>query len=453
MTAMTPLSQHAPRRQWLERYYQVALHPLVILTCVAAGAAFGHALPAWARSLEVLGQVFVELLKMLVMPFMVTAIVFSLQQLFREGGASRMLGRLVGMFLIASVLATALACGLAWLSTTFAGLSDATRDSLGSLVGTADQKNHLRMFMYTIEAPPKALSAQDIVSGLIPSNIFGALAQGEALQVLMFAVLFGVAIGKVPHQVSAHLASGLEAIYRACQLLTRWINHAMPLVLFCLSASQVAAHGLAPIRAMASFVLTFTAVAAVCAALSILYMSLRSGRSLRVAANAMRETFAVGIATNNAASCMPAMIGGLTGPLGFNMARVELLVPLTTTLLRLGAMAFFACATLFIADLYERPLALYEIALVVVLSIVTGFASAGMAGIVTLTLLGTITGMLGLPFEAALVLLISVDAICAMERTVITVIGGAAVVSAICARPDAPTSAADSPAQAAHRAT
>lgn len=62
-------------------------------------------------------------------------------------------------------------------------------------------------------------------------------------------------------------------------------------------------------------------------------------------------------------------------------------------------------------------------------------ASTGMAGILTITLIGTACNYLGLPFEAAFILFVAVDPICAMARTAVTVIGSCAAVALVCPRP------------------
>jgi len=141
------------------------------------------------------------------------------------------------------------------------------------------------------------------------------------------------------------------------------------------------------------------------------------------------------VATNNSATCMPAMVSGLVEQLQFARARVELLVPLSISLLRVGAVAYFVCSTLFIAALYGRSMSVLDLGVLVLVSVLSGFASAGMAGVVTVSLVGTICSYLTLPFEAAFILLMAVDPICAMARTAVTVICSCAAVASICAEP------------------
>jgi Na+/H+-dicarboxylate symporter len=74
--------------------------------------------------------------------------------------------------------------------------------------------------------------------------------------------------------------------------------------------------------------------------------------------------------------------------------------------------------------------------LVVVVSALSGFASAGLAGILTISLIGTACNYLGLPFEAAFILFVAVDPVCAMSRTAVTVLSSCAAVSMVCSRPE-----------------
>ncbi len=129
------------------------------------------------------------------------------------------------------------------------------------------------------------------------------------------------------------------------------------------------------------------------------------------------------------------MIESLADRLGFARSRVELMVPLSVSLLRIGPVIYYVAATVFIAQLYGKPLGITELAVILSASILAGFASAGMTGLLTVSLVGLTCSYLGLPFEAAFILFLAVDPICDMLRTLVLVIGNNAAVSLICPRP------------------
>ena len=419
----------------MQRFQRWALNPWTVLGCVLAGGALGLVAPGFSKNLGVVGAVYVDLLKMIVLPFMLSAVIFSLQNLYRDGGAGRIIKNVVIVFAGISLATAVLATAGSLVFRPGSDLPQETLAALGDIVSIDSDQSNTEMSLRAPDEPPKSMTLQDILASLIPSNIFASLANGETLKALVFALLFGFAVGQVPTRLSTGLNQALETVYNACQTLTHWINLPVPFILVCMSANQIAGTGLQPIRAMAGFVLAFLVICVILLALAMALISRRAGVPLAAVAAAMREPFALGVATNNSATCMPAMVNGLVNQLNFARSRVELLVPLSVSLLRMGPVAYFICSTLFIAALYGHPISAFDVGLLMLVSIMLGFGSAGMAGIVTISLVGTTCGYLGLPFEAAFILFAVVDPICAMARTAVTVITSCAAVAAICPRP------------------
>jgi Na+/H+-dicarboxylate symporter len=420
------------------RLYRLALNPWLVLACLIAGAAVGSWQPQWASRLGVVGAVYVDLLQMIVLPFMVSAVIFSLQHLFREGGASRTLARVLWVFLAFATVVAAVGLAGAHLAAPGADLSSETRTAFGRIIGSDVRQSSAQVTLRASESDTESsgeVSLREVLGVLVPSNVFAAFAQGEALKALVFALLFGFAAGQVPGRVSQGLIDALETVYTTCQTLTRWFNFPVPLVLFCMAAAQIGQRGFDTLRPMAGFVLTFIACAALLVVMAVGLIHRRSGQSWAQVLEAMRAPFAMAVVTRSSAVCMPVMIESLADKLGFARLRVELLVPLSVSLLRTGPILYYISATLFIAALYGRELTLQEIGLVAVVSVIAGFASAGASGVVTLSMLGTTSGYLGLPFEAAFILFVAVEPVCDIARTVLIVIGNCAAVAAICPEP------------------
>ncbi|MFM2065545.1 MAG: hypothetical protein RLZZ584_454 [Pseudomonadota bacterium] len=417
------------------RIQALALNPWVVLASLAGGCALGTLAPAWAVQLGFVGDIYVDLMKMIVLPFIVSAVVFSVQRLFNEGGTAQLLVR-VGLAFTAFALVAACIGVLAMQAMQPGqGLSQRTLETFGQLVGSDISSSDTQMSLHGTDPEPKKVRAVDILLNMVPGNIFAALVNGETLKALVFSLLFGFAVGQVPARLSDSLTRSLETVYQSCQTLTRWLNFPLPLVLLCMSASQLARTGLGPLAAMVQFVLTFTVACALALLLALLVIRWRSGQSLASVLAALRGPFALALATRSSATCMPVMIESLADQLGFTRARVELMVPLSVSLLRLGPTLYYVCATLFIAELYGRDLSAGELVLVILTCVLAGFASAGTSGLVTISLAGMACGYLGLPFEAAFILFVAVDPACDMLRTLLIVIGNSAVVAVICPRP------------------
>lgn len=418
-----------------KKLYALALNPWIVLSMLAAGFALGLYQPNVARNLGVVGDIYVDMLKMIALPFMVSAVIFSLQRLFREGGAGNLLTRVGVVFVVFSIVVAVLGAATLLVLRPGEDLSIQTRQTFGKIVGNDLNSSDTVMSLQGVDAPAKAVNFADVLISIVPSNIFAALAGGETLKALVFALMFGFAVGQVPSRIADGLTYSLETIYHACQTLMRWLNYPLPIILLCMSASQMAKTGLGPLQAMAQFVLAFTVASLLALALATLVIWKRSNVSLGQTLGALRGPFALALATRSSATCMPIMIEGLADRLGFARSRVELLVPLSVSLLRVGPVIYYVAATIFIAQLYGRVLGPSELAIVMAASILAGFASAGMTGLLTVSLVGLTCSYLGLPFEAAFVLFLAVDPICDMLRTLVLVIGNSAAVSMVCAKP------------------
>jgi Na+/H+-dicarboxylate symporter len=419
----------------LQKIYHFALNPWVVIASLAAGFVTGVWLPDVGNKLGFVGDIYVDLLKMIALPFMVSAVIFSLQRLFREGGSGKLLAT-VGLVFASFSVAVAL-IGVLTLAVFQPGanLSAKTMQTFGNIVGNDLSASDTVMSLEGADEPVKSVSLSEVFASLVPSNIFAALANGETLKALVFALLFGFAVGQIPARISDGLTQSLETVYHSCQMLMRWLNYPLPLILFCMSAAQMAKTGVGPLQAMGQFVLVFSVASLLVLVIAVLIIWKRSNATLGQTLVAMQGPFALALATRNSATCMPSMIEGLTDQLGFSRSRVELLVPLSVSLLRIGPMIYYVCAAMFIGQLYGKPFGALELAIVVFASVLAGFASAGMSGLLTVSLVGLTCRYLGLPFEAAFILFLAVDPVCDMLRTLVLVLGNSAAVTLICPRP------------------
>ncbi|MGJ7610817.1 MULTISPECIES: dicarboxylate/amino acid:cation symporter [unclassified Variovorax] len=417
------------------KFYAFVLNPWVVIISLGAGVAFGMLVPSLATSLGFVGDIYVDLLKMITLPFMVSAVIFSLQRLFRDGGTASLLGRVALVFLAFSAFVAIAGAATLLILRPGENLPSSTMQTFGQIVGGDLSASDTAMNLRGVDEVKKSASFSDLLVSLVPANIFSALANGDTLKTLVFALLFGLAVGHVPTRISDGLTQALETVYHACQTLMHWLSYPLPVVLFCMSAAQLGKTGIEPLRAMGAFVMAFLVVSVLLLAVACVIIWKRSNGTLGQTLNALRGPFALALATRSSATCMPIMIESLVARLGFARSRVELLVPLTVSLLRIGPVVYYVCATLFIAQIYGRSLSPVEIGIVLTSSVLAGFASAGMTGLVTVSLIGMTCTYLGLPFEAAFILFLAVDPVCDMLRTLVLVIGNTAAVAVVCPRP------------------
>src|SRR3954451_13223265 len=184
------------------KIYALAVNPWAVVGSLAIGGAFGLLQPELSQKFSIVGDIYVNLLKMTTLPFMVSAVIFSLQRLFRDGGTSRLLLRVVTVFIGASVTVAMVGAIVLLVMRPGTNLSTATMHTFGLMVGNDTSSNETVMNLYGTDAAAKGVSLYDVLTSLVPTNIFAALANGEALKALVFALLFGLAVGRVPERIS-----------------------------------------------------------------------------------------------------------------------------------------------------------------------------------------------------------------------------------------------------------
>jgi Na+/H+-dicarboxylate symporter len=147
----------------------------------------------------------------------------------------------------------------------------------------------------------------------------------------------------------------------------------------------------------------------------------------------VKDSIIVAISSRSSLACIPYAQEALN-KLRFDKGSVELMIPLSFTVNRVGSITYYAISTLFIANIYGISLTWVVLGIVLVGAILAGLASAGTTGVLTVATVSIVCDLLQLPHEAIIVLLIAVDPIMDMIRTASHVYGNMAVTGFVCDR-------------------
>lgn len=426
--------------RFLELWCRKASSPLLILASVLAGIALGRWAPALSASFGVISDIYIDLLKMITMPFMIAAVTYSLGQLMNAGNAASLLSRVAKLFLFGMLGCAILGIVIALIMGPGREMSTETLRTLGQLVGEDITSGGPIEMPLAGPVDANSMSFQEMVLSLIPSNIFAALTRGETLKVLVFSMLFGFVVGRLPSDSARPLTDALRGVFDACLKLTVWLNYLLPLVLLAMIARQVATSGLEAFQAMGSYILALGLACVLVIVVALCLIRWASAASWRRVLASQRESLFMAVATRSSPACMPLMIDSLTKGLGFPARSIELMVPLAVSLLRLGPVLNYTITPLFIAQMYGRQLTLTEFGAIAIGAALTGFASSGMTGFVAISLTGIVCSYIGLPFTALLVLFVAIDPLTDTLRTAVNVASANAFAALACKSSDrAPT--------------
>ncbi|HAN45122.1 MAG TPA: dicarboxylate/amino acid:cation symporter [Cyanobacteria bacterium UBA8156] len=420
---------------WGQTVVAVLKSPWTVLASIGLGVYLGIGHPQAATGFAMVGQLYLSLLRMCVLPILLSAIVMSIGRLVGSSDASQALRRITGAFLVGMILAALVGMVVALVLGPGRSLDRATLQKLGVLVNASGIDLEFALNQPT-PPPPAPPSLTSFLTRLIPDNIFSSLTNGDTLQVLFFCIVFGLTLGAVKSRQATTADAVfdlLEVLYKSFNQLIGWLTLALPIALCSLLAAQIAKAGIDLVLTMVNFLLCTIAVYAFLYGVSTLVIWRRARCTLPATLQVVSGPTVLALATANALACLPAAIGAMT-ELRFVRQTTDLVIPLGVTLGRFGQIAYFALATVFVAQLYQMSLGLGQLAMVGVGSILAGLASSGATGLVTLSTLGVVLQPLGLPLEAVLALFVAIDALVDPMRTLCTLHGGMAATAAVAER-------------------
>ncbi len=406
--------------------------PFTTLALVGLGMLCGLHAPDIARALSPIAYAYLNLLKMVVLPFLISAVIFSITSMVQDPKSVRYLGRIGIAVLVVSFAGVAVSGALSLILQPGQIEDPLARIELGKFINSQGAvATDLQLTLAPSLEGGQQMGPLTILLNLVPSNVFGALAGGEAIQVLLFCLLFGLAMGQVPRESSLSLSQVLDTVYRACIVLTNWFIWALPIATFILIADQTATMGTEAIKLMGGFLLVVSLSTLVVMVASFMIMSIRSRQSPWAVFKAAQPLLMVVITTRSTVASIPWMIQLLVDRLKFNKTVVELLAPLQAALLRTGPIFLYVVGVIFIAQLYGRTLSFSDLVLIGVSSSLLALTTTGMAGLVALSQMSIICGYLKLPFEAAFVLFVAVDTVSDTLMTMASVATATASTAAI----------------------
>lgn len=406
---------------------KILRNPWLIFLALSGGILLGiFANDTILNIISPVGDVYIRLLEMSVVPIVIFAIVSSIAQM----AGSPALGRKVVFQLLKWLVIT---IGVMSLFAMLMGrvlqpgnLNAEQQTQLGTVIQSSPFRTDLGIRLNLDAASALEEEQQGSVLNrfflyLVPSNIFSSLANGDILQIVFFGILFGVAIAFIDQRQSKYLISLSTSLFVSFQKIIEWAMYLLPIGLLGLVAKQVSSAGVAPLLASTKLIFSFYGIGLSLLLCNTLIVMLKSKASFRKVFSSLLNPSIVAFSTRSSVAAIPSGLEALSENLRFDRTLVKLLYPLCITIARFGNVVFFTLAAVFSAQIYNIPIGPLQMLLVVVASIVAGVATAGSTGFATLGMLTLVLDVLGLPGEAILLVFYAIDPIIDPMRTLLIV--------------------------------
>ncbi|OBU15172.1 sodium:dicarboxylate symporter [Photobacterium aquimaris] len=353
---------------------------------------------------DVGGKIFIASLKMLVVPLVFVSLVCGTSSLKDLATLGRLGGKTLAFYLTTTALAITLALTMANIFQPGAG-ADLTAA--------------------TTFASKEAPSLGSVIVGMFPTNPISAMASGNTLQIIVFAVLFGIAIsaaGKPGERLAAVFADLNEVIMKLVALL---MNIA-PFGVFFLMAKLFTGLGLDAIYSLINYFLVLVAALLLHALVTYSVMlKAFTGLSPLTFLKKMEDAVMFAFSTASSNATIPVTMETATKRLGVNNKIASFTVPLGATINMDGTAIMQGVATVFIAQAFNIDLTMTDYLMVILTATLASVGTAGVPG-VGLIMLAMVLNQVGLPVEG-IALIMGVDRLLDMVRTAVNITGDSVV--------------------------
>ena len=354
--------------------------------------------------LNIGGQIFISLLKLMVVPLVFFSLTSGVSSLDKNLSLGRIAGKTLGLYLITTAIAISI------------GLSIAVFLNPG---------NNLDLQTSTLLSIPESPNIKDIILNIIPSNPIQAMADGNMLQIIVFSILVGIAIRGLGDSVKI-IKDVVSNITDIVLKLVMYIINIAPYGVFCLMSVLFAEKGLTVLGDLSFYF--FIVVSALLihgfltySALLILFAKINPFSFFDKVKSLMIFAFS----TSSSNATIPVTLKTVIDNIGVNKKVASFTVPLGATINMDGTAIMQGVATVFIANAYSIDLLLTDYLMVILTATLASIGTAGVPG-VGLIMLAMVLNQVGLPVEG-IGLIIGVDRLLDMLRTVVNVTGDSAV--------------------------
>jgi proton glutamate symport protein len=375
-----------------------------IVVAMVAGTLVGWLAPSAAVALKPLSTVFLRMIKSLIVPLIFSTLVIGIAG---HGDDMKRVGKLALRSIIYFEIVTTLALAVGLAAVNLARPGDGV-----TLAGASDR--------VASEFASRKVTFSSVLEHVVPQSVFEAAANNEVLQVVFFAILFGVALARVRGRPKETMLAVNESISEVMFKLTGIVMGFAPIGIGAAVAVTVGQGGLQVLGNLGKLVLTLYAALVVFVTLVLVPVALLTRVPLRRFVEAVKEPALIAFSTASSEAALPRAMQAMEA-IGVPRRIVAFVMPAGYSFNLDGSTLYLAVASVFAAQAAGVDMPLSQQLVMMLMLMLTSKGVAGVRAASLVVLAGTLTTF-GLPLQVVAVIF-GVDAIMDMARTSVNLVG------------------------------
>lgn len=373
-----------------------------ILVCMIAGAEFGYDVPEIAKKLQVLSDIFLRMIKTIIAPLLFSTLVVGIAGHANIKQIGRMGWKSLLYFEIVSTLA--LFIGLIAINIGKAGIGVVLppNPEVAPITGI------------------KAQSVSDFILHIFPENIAKAIFEGQILQIVIFSIIFGIAVAMVKEKYRAPMIRFSESLSEVMFKFTNIVMYFAPIAVFGAISYTVGHMGPDILLNLFKLLATLYVALFIFLLFVLLPVALIFRIPVRPFIKAVSEPATIAFATSNSESALPSAMEAME-KFGIPRKIVAFVIPTGYSFNLDGTTLYLSLASIFVAQAAGIDLPLDKQLVICFTLMLTSKGVAGVSRASLVILLGTVVSF-GLPVEPVFIIL-GIDVLMDMARTSVNVIG------------------------------
>jgi len=371
-----------------------------IFVAMLAGGVLGHDFPQLAVNLRVLALIFLRMIRTIVAPLLFATLVSGIAGHSDLKKIGRMGVKAILYFEVVTTLA--LVIGLVAINISRAGV--------GVNLPAASTEN----------LQTQKLTVSETILHIFPENLAKAVAEGQILQVVVFSILFGIALAQVRESYRRPMLSFTESLAETMFKFTNLVMYFAPIGVGAAIAYTVASTGMGILFNLARLLVTLYVALLVFVLGVLLPIALMVRVPLRRFIAAVAEPVTIAFGTANSEAALPRAMEAMEG-IGVPREVVAFVMPAGYSFNLDGSTLYLSLASIFVAQVAGIHLSIGQQLLIMLTLLLTSKGVAGVSRAAIVILLGTV-GSFGLPVEPVFILL-GIDQLMDMARTSVNVLG------------------------------